>query len=322
MKKFFSFFAALLFAGSMMAQVTITPSAITAAESTEISATIEGVSLNITQGTVTADQIRIFKNQTITISAESNITSIVFTCTANGEAKYGPGCFAAQDGYTFEAEGKTGTWTGSATSVSFTASTNQVRATQIVVTLEGGAPVVTDTYTVAGSDAAIFGEAWNPALAANDMTLADGVYTWTKANLNLTAGTEIQFKVVKNHSWDIAYPAQNYVVNIAEAGEYTLTITFDPTTEAVAAEAVKKVIPQYEVAEAIAAGLAENDEILVRGVITKMEFKGVQRVRLSSITATRSMQIPSVLLIRLTMQKALLGLSLMKLLTRTEMQFT
>ena len=77
MKKFFSFFAALLFAGSMMAQVTITPSAITAAESTEISATIEGVSLNITQGTVTADQIRIFKNQTITISAESNITSIV-----------------------------------------------------------------------------------------------------------------------------------------------------------------------------------------------------------------------------------------------------
>ena len=215
MRKFFSLIAAVLFAGSMMAQVTITPSAITAAESTEINATIEGVSLNITQGTVTADQIRIFKNQTITISAESNITSIVFTCTANGEAKYGPGCFAAQDGYTFEAEGKTGTWTGSATSVSFTASTNQVRATQIVVTLEGGAPVVTDTYTVAGSDAAIFGEAWNPALAANDMTLADGVYTWTKANLNLTAGTEIQFKVVKNHSWDIAYPAQNYVVNIA-----------------------------------------------------------------------------------------------------------
>ena len=283
MKKFFSFFAALLFAGSMMAQVTITPSAITAAESTEISATIEGVSLNITQGTVTADQIRIFKNQTITISAESNITSIVFTCNANGEAKYGPGCFAAQDGYTFEAEGKTGTWTGSATSVSFTASTNQVRATQIVVTLEGGAPVVTDTYTVAGSDAAIFGEAWNPALAANDMTLADGVYTWTKANLNLTAGTEIQFKVVKNHSWDIAYPAQNYVVNIAEAGEYTLTITFDPTTEAVAAEAVKKVIPQYEVAEAIAAGLAENDEILVRGVITKMEFKGKNFAKFGSV---------------------------------------
>ena len=283
MRKFFSLIAAVLFAGSMMAQVTITPSAITAAESTEISATIEGVSLNITQGTVTADQIRIFKNQTITISAESNITSIVFTCTANGAAKYGPGCFTAQEGYTYEAEGKTGTWTGSATSVSFEASANQVRASQIVVTLEGGEPVVVDTYTVAGNDAAIFGESWNPALTANDMTLADGVYTWAKAQLNLTAGTEIQFKVVKNHSWDIAYPAQNYVVNIAEAGEYTLTITFDPSTEAVAAEAVKKVIPQYEVAEAIAAGLAENDEILVRGVITKMEFKGKNFAKFGSV---------------------------------------
>ncbi len=283
MRKFFSLLAAVLFAGSMMAQVTITPSAITAAESTEINATIEGVSLNITQGTVTADQIRIFKNQTITISAESNITSIVFTCLAKGAAKYGPGCFTAQEGYTFEEEGFTGTWTGSATSVSFEASANQVRASQIVVTLEGGEPVVGDTYTVVGSDAAIFGEAWNPALAANDMTLADGVYTWAKAQLNLTAGTEIQFKVVKNHSWDIAYPAQNYVVNIAETGEYTLTITFDPTTEAVAAEAVKKVIPQYEVAEAIAAGLAENDEILVRGVITKMEFKGKNFAKFGSV---------------------------------------
>ena len=281
MRKFFSLLAAVLFAGSMMAQVTITPSAITAAESTEINATIEGVSLNITQGTVTADQIRIFKNQTITISAESNITSIVFTCLAKGAAKYGPGCFTAQEGYTFEEDGFTGTWTGSATSVSFEASANQVRASQIVVTLEGGE--VSDTYTVAGNDAAIFGEAWNPALAANDMTLADGVYTWAKAQLNLTAGTEIQFKVVKNHSWDIAYPAQNYVVNIAEAGEYTLTITFDPTTEAVAAEAVKKVIPQYEVAEAIAAGLADNTEILVRGVITKMEFKGKNFAKYGSV---------------------------------------
>ncbi len=282
MRKFFSLIAAVLFAGSMMAQVTITPSAITAAESTEINATIEGVSLNITQGTVTADQIRIFKNQTITISAESNITSIVFTCLAKGAAKYGPGCFTAQEGYTFEEDGFTGTWTGSATSVSFEASANQVRASQIVVTLEGGEPVVGDTYTVAGNDAAIFGESWNPALTANDMKLADGVYTWAKAQLNLTAG-DIEFKVVKNHSWDIAYPAQNYVVNIAEAGEYTLTITFDPTTEAVAAEAVKKVIPQYEVAEAIAAGLAENDEILVRGVITKMEFKGKNFAKFGSV---------------------------------------
>lgn len=257
-----------------MAQVTITPSAITAAESTEINATIEGVSLNITQGTVTADQIRIFKNQTITISAESNITSIVFTCLAKGAAKYGPGCFTAQEGYTFEEDGFTGTWTGSATSVSFEASANQVRASQIVVTLEGGAPVVTDTYTVAGNDAAIFGEAWNPELAANDMILADGVYTWEKAELNLTAG-DIEFKVVKNHSWDIAYPAQNYVLNIAEEGEYTITITFDPATEAVAAEAVKKeaLADPTNCAEAAEAALSvsANNELYNDGAVYTIE---------------------------------------------------
>lgn len=142
MKKFFSLIAAVLFAGSMMAaEVTITPSRIAAAENTAISAVIDGVSFELTNGTVTADQIRIFKNQTLTLSAGgANITKVVFTCTANGAAKYGPGCFAAQEGYTFEADGKTGTWEGSAESVEFLAESNQVRATSIVVTFEGEVP--------------------------------------------------------------------------------------------------------------------------------------------------------------------------------------
>ena len=142
MKKFFSLIAAVLFAGSMMAaEVTITPSRIAAAENTAISAVIDGVSFELTTGTVNDEQIRIFKNQTLTLSAGgANITKVVFTCTANGAAKYGPGCFAAQEGYTFEAEGKTGTWEGSAESVAFLAETNQVRATSIVVTFDGEVP--------------------------------------------------------------------------------------------------------------------------------------------------------------------------------------
>ena len=43
------------------------------------------------------------------------------------------------------------------------------------------------------------------------------------------------------------------------------------------------VTPQYEVAEAIAAGLQENDEVLVRGVITKMEFKGKNFAKYGSV---------------------------------------
>ena len=43
------------------------------------------------------------------------------------------------------------------------------------------------------------------------------------------------------------------------------------------------VTPQYEVAEAIAAGLTDNDEIMVRGVITKMEFKGKNFAKYGSV---------------------------------------
>ena len=138
MRKIFSLLAVVLFAGSMMAQVTILPTDFTATTEADYSVTKDGVTVAVVASTVTNDQMRIFKGKTITISAESNISSIVFTCTANGTAKYGPGCFNAQEGYTFEADGKTGTWTGSATSVTFTAESNQVRATQIVVTLAAG----------------------------------------------------------------------------------------------------------------------------------------------------------------------------------------
>ena len=43
------------------------------------------------------------------------------------------------------------------------------------------------------------------------------------------------------------------------------------------------VTPQYEVAEAIAAGLTDDDEIMVRGVITKMEFKGKNFAKYGSV---------------------------------------
>ena len=273
MKKFFSLLAAVLFAGSMMAtEVTFTKADFagqgTANTGSEVSATKDGVTFTFSKGYCADESLRCYAHGALSITAEATIEKINFTTTGG---KTGG----------LEAEVTVG-----ATTYSVADLPSQARFTEIKVTLAGGGdvpPTPADTYTVAGSDAAIFGEAWNPALAANDMTLADGVYTWAKAQLNLTAGTEIQFKVVKNHSWDIAYPAQNYVLNIAEDGEYTLTITFDPTTETVAAEAVKKVIPQYEVAEAIAAGLAENDEILVRGVITKMEFKGKNFAKYGSV---------------------------------------
>lgn len=96
--------------------------------------------MTVTASTVTDSQFRIFKNESIAfVSTGENITKIVFTCTADGTEKYGPGCFAAVDGYTFE--GKEGTWTGNSKTVLFTAESAQVRATKIVVTIgEGDTP--------------------------------------------------------------------------------------------------------------------------------------------------------------------------------------
>ena len=126
--------------------ITITPGDFSPAESSDYSVTKDGITVSVVGSTVTADQMRIYKGKTITISSTvGNISKIVFTCTASGEAKYGPGSFNEQDGYTFEE--KIGTWEGSAEEVTFTAEKNQVRATEIVVTVSEGSTPVTQTRT-------------------------------------------------------------------------------------------------------------------------------------------------------------------------------
>ena len=138
MKKIFTLLVVMMMAVCGWAdEITITPSDFTPVETSDYSVTKDGITVSVAASTVTADQMRIFKNKTITISSSvGNISKIVFTCTASGDAKYGPGSFNAQDGYSYE--DKTGTWEGSATEVVFTAEKNQVRATQIVVTVGGG----------------------------------------------------------------------------------------------------------------------------------------------------------------------------------------
>jgi hypothetical protein len=107
---------------------------------------------------------------------------------------------------------------------------------------------VEHTYTVAGSSATVFGTAWDPANADNDMKKQeDGTYKLEKTELTLAAGT-IEFKVCQDHAWTVAYPGENYKLTVAEDGIYTITITFNPADQAVAATATKtgdagKIIP-------------------------------------------------------------------------------
>ena len=103
--------------------------------------TKDGIVLEVSSGILGAYNnemhYRIYKNQTLTLSSTiGNIVSIEFVCTASGDAKYGPGCFTVSTGdYTYE--GAVGTWKGRAQQITFTASSDQVRATEIVVTVAG-----------------------------------------------------------------------------------------------------------------------------------------------------------------------------------------
>lgn len=115
--------------------------------------TKDGITIETTSGKsgFAAKQYRFGKSSTTSFSSSvGNITKVVFTCTAEGTKKYGPGCFADPSTGSYSYEGKTGTWTGSAPSFTLTASSAQVQAKTIEVTYstsEAGlaAPVISGT---------------------------------------------------------------------------------------------------------------------------------------------------------------------------------
>ena len=95
-----------------------------------------------------------YANETFKASStQGKIKSIVFTCTVNGSAKYGPGKYSVptngEGTYTYEKNGPTGTWTGSAAEVVLSASA-QVRMTKVVVTYEQADPNTPNAPTISG----------------------------------------------------------------------------------------------------------------------------------------------------------------------------
>ena len=102
------------------------------------------------------------------------------------------------------------------------------------------APVPIDSYTVAGVPVSVFGSEWNPEDTNNDMVkLANGTYELKKFGIDLAEGTEIQFKIAGNHSWDYSWPTDNMVTPIRNDGSYDITFTFDPATEQVGCQLIR-----------------------------------------------------------------------------------
>ena len=97
----------------------------------------------------------------------------------------------------------------------------------------------------------------------------DGTWKANGANITRTENTAC-----------LATGDGNMHIAADQEGEYTFTYTFETQTLAVT---YPKLIQHYNVAEAIAAGLQDNDLVYVRGIVTKMEFKGTNFAKYGSV---------------------------------------
>ena len=150
-KRFLSMFvllaAVVMGAWAQETQVTFVPGEFDAKTNEAYQLVKQGITIAVSNGSVTQDQFRVFKNETFTVtSTVGNIKSVELTAYATGENKYGPGCLTTPTTgqYTFESEGNKGTWTGDAATFTLTASKNQIRVTQIVVTIGEAATGISD----------------------------------------------------------------------------------------------------------------------------------------------------------------------------------
>ena len=174
-------------------------------------------------------EYRFYKNSTTTItSTVGNIQKIVFTCTAIGKAKQGPGCLEdfTTGTYTFEEDGKTGTWTGDASTIEFSCPTNQARATKIEVTIAAGS----STKKSAGlefsatSATATLGEAFTaPTLSnPNNLTVAYSSSDEGVATVNATTG---DVTIVAAGTTTIKATSEATDEYDAGSASYTLTVS-------------------------------------------------------------------------------------------------
>lgn len=115
-------------------KVTISSSDLTETAAGAVNQEVKGIKIEISTGLVNVANIRVYKGQTLKLTSNIGLmTKVVFTCKESGDAKYGPGCFTGTN-YT-AGEEETGTWefAAGASSLTLTASKNQVRITQMEI---------------------------------------------------------------------------------------------------------------------------------------------------------------------------------------------
>ena len=142
---------------------------------------------------LTANHIRFYKNSTVKISAASTITQIVFTAMSGYDASN----FTPDVG-----TNTAGTWTGSATEITFTMAA-QVRVTKMVVTLDDGS-IATPYFSPAPgtyygpTDVTIHGQEGATVYYTTDGTDPTTSSTVYSAPINVTATTTFKAMAEKD----------------------------------------------------------------------------------------------------------------------------
>lgn len=139
----------------------------------------------------------------------------MFTCTASGTAKYGPGCFSTPSAGSYSYSGTTGTWTGDAASFTLTASSNQVRATKIEVTYTPSSTGTKTATTLAFAD---------PADKTFDLNAENGSAIFSNP-ATLTPAVEGATITYSSSNENLATVEPNGDVLVATEAEGTATIT-------------------------------------------------------------------------------------------------
>ena len=240
-------------------------------QSGEETITKDGITIKCSSGAFAASEYRFYKSSTATISSTvGNITKVVFTCTANGIAKKGPGNFtgATTGSYTYEEAGETGTWTGDAAEFTLTASKNQVRATKIEVTYTPSGKTSADlsfpeaTYTVKLGDSFTAPTLTNP----HNLTVSYTVDNTDVADVDATTG-EVTINAAGTAK--ITASTEGNDTYAAGSASYTLTVTGDVTTTGDGTEA-----KPYTVADILALNAANalpTDEVYVKGIVSQIK---------------------------------------------------
>lgn len=241
--------------------------------------TASGFTFEIENGLLNG-HLRVYKGKFLLVTAPANydMTEIVFTCTANGNAQYGPGCFVLDEsssGTYTAGTGKTGTWSGKAENVKLIASSNQVRITSFAITYQAQS---TDSPKI--------------TLSKSSLTFING-----GASQSITATPNDKFTATPTLSVDgdtayvnVSFDGLTINVSPTAVGEEEVTIKAVHNDEIATATLSIEVLDShgrvaddpFTVAEAITAidgGISSSDKVYVEGIISQIDttedkFKG------------------------------------------------